>query len=250
MFEDAKAVLFDLDGTIYYGDQIIEGANDTIKRCRDLGKQVFFLSNNSAKTREQLYRRLTGMGVDCTVDEIVSSGYASALFAKRKGFEDIYLCGAESLTEEFAKMGLHGTDVDHARVLFIGYDPGFTYEKLTAGVQVALHADTIVACNKERVYHGPGAKLIPGCGGMVAPIEWCASREVDYLVGKPNTFMPELIASERGLDKDDFLVIGDTYGTDIKMANDFGCPSVLIGSEQHDDTTTVAHIGELVDMLG
>lgn len=250
MFENAKAVLFDLDGTIYYGDQIIEGANDTIKRCRDLGKQIFFLSNNSGKTREQLFERLTGMGVDCTLDEIFSSGYASALFAKRQGYENIYLCGAESLTEEFAKFGLHSVDVDSARILFIGYDPQFTYEKLTAGVQVALHADKIIACNKERVYHGPGAKLIPGCGGMVAPIEWCANREVDYLVGKPNTFMPELVCAEHGLGKDEVMVIGDTYGTDIKMANDFGCPSVLIGTEKHDDTTVVSHIGDLVDMLG
>lgn len=250
MFEKARAVLFDLDGTIYYGSHIIEGANEAIEKCRELGKQVLFLSNNSAKTRAQLFERLEGMGVSCEPDEVFSSGYACALFAKREGLEEIYVSGTESLREEFARMGIESADSDHARNLVIGYDPGFTYEKLTEAVRVALRAEKIIACNKEKVYRGEGAQWFPGCGGMVAPIEWCASREVDYLVGKPNTFMPELVARELGLARDEVLVVGDTYGTDIRMANDFGCASVLIGDERHDDTTVIRRIGELVKLLG
>lgn len=250
MFEKANAVLFDLDGTIYYGSQIIEGANETIQRCRELGKKVFFLSNNSAKTREQLCGRLTGMGVDCSLEEIICSGYAAALYASRQGLRDVYVSGSESLVEQFAQLGVESVDPEQARNLVIGYDPGFTYEKMTAAVRAAMGAEKIIACNLEKVYHGEGAKWFPGCGGMVASIEWCSSRKSDYIVGKPNTFMPKLVCREHGLDKDRVLVVGDTYGTDIQMAKSFGCDSVLIGNEPHDDTTVVAHIGELVEMLG
>ena len=62
--------LFDLDGTIYYGSKIIDGANDAIEHCRSLGKRVFFLTNNSTRTRQQIFDKLRGMGIDCEFEEV------------------------------------------------------------------------------------------------------------------------------------------------------------------------------------
>ncbi|MGI6031867.1 MAG: HAD-IIA family hydrolase [Coriobacteriales bacterium] len=250
MFEQTKAVMFDLDGTIYYGSRIIEGANEAIERCRELGKRVFFLTNNSTKTRAQLYEKLSGMDIDCAFDEVVTSGYVAALYAKREGLGKIYLCGSADLASEFEEVGVSTALASEAENLFIGYDPAFDYAKLTDAVRVALRAKRIIACNKEKVFRGEGAQWFPGCGGMVAPIEWCSGRSSDYVIGKPNTLMLEMLCSQLSITEKEALVVGDTYGSDILMANRFGCPSVLIGTQEYPDTVTIGRIGELVHLLG
>ena len=75
MFSTVKAVLFDLDGTLYYGDKAADGAVDTVRAMRERGLRVFFLTNNSTRMREQICRKLNGMDIPCSCDGI----YGSAL---------------------------------------------------------------------------------------------------------------------------------------------------------------------------
>ena len=249
MFEQTKAVMFDLDGTIYYGSKIIDGANAAIEHCRNLGKRVYFLTNNSTKTRQQIFERLQGMGVSCTLEEVLTSGYVATLYAKREGLQNIYLCGSANLAAEFENLGISVASPETAESMLIGYDPEFSYEKLTQAVRVAKRARIILACNKEKTYLGEGAQLFPGCGGMVAPIEWCAERPCDYTIGKPNTLMLDIVCEQLGLEAEQIMMVGDTYESDILMANKKGCPSILIGTRHYADTVTVEHIGDLVNLV-
>lgn len=250
MFEGVRAVLFDLDGTVYYGGQIIDGANDAIEHCRRLNKRVFFLTNNSTKTRQQVFNKLRGMGISCRLEEIVTSGYMSALYLLHQGIDKLYVCGTDSLCEELRSLGVSMYPPDGAKNLLIGYDPEFDYERLTIAVRVAMHAENIIACNKERVFQGEGALLFPGCGAMVTPIEWCSGREVDFLVGKPNTLLLETLCCEFGYEPSEILMVGDTYESDVLMANRFGCSSVLVSNNQYSDTVSIRSIGELVHLFG
>ena len=250
MFEQVKAVLFDLDGTIYYGSSIIPGANEAIDYCRSLGKRVFFLTNNSTKTRMQIFNKLQGMGISCRFEEVVTSGYVSALYVQQRELPNLYVCGTDNLRKELHDCGVKLAEADVADNLLIGYDPDFDYTKLTIAVRVAMRAKNVIACNKERVFRGEGAKFFPGCGGMVAPIEWCSGHVVDYLVGKPNTLLLETLAIEFGFSKEELLMVGDTYESDVLMANRFGCPSVLVSNTVYSDTTSIGSIGEFLNSVG
>ena len=44
---DFDVVLFDLDGTVYYGSEIIPGANETIQFFRQKGKKVYLAGYSS-----------------------------------------------------------------------------------------------------------------------------------------------------------------------------------------------------------
>ena len=245
--DNIKIVLFDLDGTIYYGSKIIDGANDTISFFRKNGIKVFFTTNNSTKTRKQIYERLIGMGVDCKLEEILTSGYLAALTAKKNYLEDIYIFGSKNLISEFEELGIKVNQNENAKNLLIGYDPDMTYEGLTKALQVALHAKCIIACNRERVYPGENARLLPGCGAMTAPIEWCANRECDIIIGKPNALMVDRLCEQEEITADKFLVIGDTYESDIIMANIAGCNAILLSDKEYEGTVSVKSIKEVPD---
>ena len=243
--DDIKAVLFDLDGTIYYGSRRIEGANETISFFRQNDKQIYFTTNNSTQTRKQIDENLCRMGIDCKLDEILNSGYLAALTAIKYELEDVYVFGSPNLLEEFNNMGVKTCQEECAQNLLIGYDPGMTYEGLSKALRVALHARCIIACNRERVFPGEGEKLMPGCGAMTAPIEWCANRQCDYVIGKPNTLMIDMLSEMTGISRKCLLVVGDTYESDIAMANVAGAKAILISDTPRKDVPTVASIADI-----
>ncbi len=249
MFENIKAVLFDLDGTIYYGSQLIDGADKVVEMFRKQGKEVYFMTNNSTKTRKQIHEKLVGMGLPCSVDEVYTSGYAASLYIKEQGYESVYVFGTKSLEEELKDMDIQISD--KAQVVIVGYDMEFDYGKLTDALQVALQAKVIIACNNEKHYPGENAKRMPGCGAMVGALEGSLGRKVDYVVGKPNPMLLDIICKQRNLKKDEILVVGDTYESDIEMSQKYGCDSVYIGDAnsqymQEDEQNHVIMIGEQV----
>ena len=107
------------------------------------------------------------MGVDCRMDEVLSSGFLATSYVKRHNLKNIYIFGSSNLIEEFEEQGIPVTQNENAENLLIGYNPQMTYDQLTIAVNVALHAKRIIACNRERVYPGPNAKIMPGCGAMM-----------------------------------------------------------------------------------
>lgn len=247
--DEIDVVMFDLDGTVYYGSQIIPGANETIRFFRKAGKTVVFTTNNSTKTRKQIYERLKKMGVDCCLNEVVTAGFLAAEYVKNSELQNVYIFGSINLMDEFREMGLTTKQDETAENLLIGYNPDMNYSALTEALQVALHAKCIIACNKERTFPGEGAKIMPGCGAMTAPIEWCAKRPCDLVIGKPNTFMVKYVSERFNVSKKRILVIGDTYESDVQMANNAGSKAILIDQFEKDDTIVVKTIASVPDVF-
>ena len=113
-------------------------------------------------------------------------------------------------------------------------------EAAAPGLQLFL-----ILQREERVYPGENGRLLPGCGAMTAPVEWCANRQCDLVIGKPNTMMVDYIKSAYHIDESNILVVGDTYESDIEMAKRAGCYSVLISSQYYDDTICIDSIKDL-----
>ena len=249
MFSTVKAVLFDLDGTLYYGDKAADGAVDTVRAMRERGLRVFFLTNNSTRMREQICRKLNGMDIPCSCDEVFTSGYTAALYAKKERLPNVYIFGSADLKREFEQCGVNVADEASAENLVIGYDPNFSYDGLTAALNVALKSRMMISCNSERRFPGNNARLMPGCGAMVASIEHCSGRKSDYIIGKPNTLMIDMLCEIYGYSSDELLVVGDTYESDILMANRKGVQSVLISSAIYDDCVSISRLGELENLF-
>lgn len=250
MLENIKAVVFDLDGTIYYGSKMIDGVEETLEYMKKLGKRVFFLTNNSTKTRKQVFEKLVKMGVKCELEQVYTSGYVASIYAEKEGLKNIFIFGSDNLKSEFENRGIEVvTDEEVAENLLIGYDTNFTYEKVTQALHVALKGNTIIACNKERHFPGENARRLPGCGAMVGTIELCTNKEVDFVIGKPNTLMLEFLAEEYKLTKDQILMVGDTYESDIAMADKYGCKSILISDEEYENTIIIKKIEEITGLV-
>ena len=228
-----KAVLLDLDGTVYNGSVLIDGAREAVEGIRAMGLRLFFFTNNSGRTRDAIAAKLSGMGIACTKDDVISSGYTCARYLKDNGVREVYVSGTDGLREEIRACGVDVVGPESTDAVVIGMDPDFEYQRMIEALNAVLRSKLIIACNRDRVY--PCSKgLCPGCGAMVASIEHCSGRMADVTIGKPERHMFDLVMGMTGADAEELLVVGDTYDSDILMAERCGAPYFFIRPESMD----------------
>ncbi|NLU49345.1 MAG: HAD-IIA family hydrolase [Syntrophomonadaceae bacterium] len=244
-----KAIAFDLDGTIWFGEQVAAGAPELVSYLQGKGIRVFYFTNNSSKSRRQVAEKLTRMGFAPRAGEVYTSAYATAVYAAENGVQDVYCIGSPGLLEELAAHGVQVLDDEEAaRALIIGLDVEFNYTRLAKALRLLQRGCPAIACNRDRNYPVENDRLLPGCGAIVAAIEESFGVKVDYAVGKPNTYMMELLSRDWKLANQEILVVGDTYTSDIEMARRFGCPSVLISAEPKPEAAETIVVARLADI--
>lgn len=248
-YEHIKLVAFDLDGTIYHGNKIIDGAIETVDYCRKIGKRVVFLTNNSVKTRNKIQEKLFNLGVNCEVSDIYSSAFASAKYLSKFSDKSVYVYGTDDLKKELGQQSVRITESSNADILLIGFNPTFDYLDLVNATRIALKVPLMIACNVDRTFPGENGELFVGCGAMVGAVEFCAGRKCDQIIGKPNPQMLNLIQQTYHLDNSQILVVGDNYDSDIVMAQNGNVSSILISKTKHESVSTIHSISELINVI-
>ena len=135
--DGTKAVFLDLDGTIYLGSDIIEGALSFLERLEEKGIMRFFLSNNSSKSVGQYLEKLQGLGIPAAADEVLLSTHDLISWLKENGIEQTYLVGTEGMREMLESAGVN-TESENPQYVVLGYDTEITYEKLSTA-SIHLH---------------------------------------------------------------------------------------------------------------
>jgi ribonucleotide monophosphatase NagD (HAD superfamily) len=68
--------VFDLDGVVYRGDQVVEAAPAALDQVRGLGIAVAFVTNNSYRPPELVAEKLHRLGVKAAPEEVLTSSQA------------------------------------------------------------------------------------------------------------------------------------------------------------------------------
>ena len=130
-----KAVIFDLDGTLFLGKQTIAGAPEILERLRNQGKKVIFLTNAATRSRKNMAEKLVGMGLNAKKEEIYCSSYFLAKYI-RSNYPDkkVFVLGEQGIIDELEEAGIEHVE-DNADIVAVGLDRKLTYEKLANALQ-------------------------------------------------------------------------------------------------------------------
>ncbi len=235
-----KAIAIDLDGVVYHGSRLISGSDMAISRLREMGLQIFFVTNNSAKTRKYIVRKLSSLGVSALEQEVISSAHATGILLnqlKGNDHSSVMVIGSEDLKKIVHGFGLLVAEDVPVDFLVVGMDLAFNYEKIGKALNAVLNGAIFIACNRDATYPAEGGKLFPGCGVMVAAVEAACGRPPDFIVGKPETLLLEILAANTGLRAEQIIMVGDTLSSDIEMANRFGSFSAYVTGDGQLPTT-------------
>src|SRR5439155_11418692 len=113
------AILLDVDGVLHVSGAPIAGAAAAVKRLRDAGHRVRFVTNSTTRSRSQLAENLRGMGMELEDDELQTTGSVAsrALAGKR-----VLALTMPGILDDLEGLQLVGMNVD--AVLLGGADEG------------------------------------------------------------------------------------------------------------------------------
>jgi 4-nitrophenyl phosphatase len=253
--------IFDMDGVLYRGAQVLPYAREALDRLRRAKWEVFFATNNSTATRLDYLRRLEELELGGDLDHIITSGYATAHYLERRRPKpkDVLVIGADGLREEIRAVGIavreadalpgchpppdaaaDGVDPGAMRrylvsldlppapdTVVVGLDLHLTYAKLAEAQRAVLAGAEFVCSNRDRAYPVEG-RLLPGAGTIVAAIEVATGAKA-LCIGKPEPFLFQEAIRRAGKDGHDrVVVVGDSTDYDMVAAHRVGATGVLI----------------------
>lgn len=238
------AVFLDLDGTIYLGGDLIEGALDFLQRCDERGVKRYFLSNNSSRSVKQYLKKLLGFGIPATEEDVLLSTHDLLSWLSTHSVSKTWLIGTEGMREMLEEKGIETRSKDPQYVV-LGYDTEIDYEKISQG-SIFLHSGVpLVASHPDMVCPSPDGGL-PDVGAYLAMLKVTTGVDPEHITGKPNAGMILHKIEELGLDPARCAMVGDRLYTDIAMATRAGCVGVLVlsGEATMEDVAQLEHDAE------
>ena len=251
--EGIDAVFLDLDGTIYLGGNLIPGALEFLARCEELGVRRYFLSNNSSRSVEQYVEKLHKMNIPCTADDVLLSTHDLLSWLQNEGVSKTWAIATKGMCEMMESAGISTRDKDPEYVV-LGYDTEINYEKISTASIHMHNGIPLVASHPDMVCPSPEGGL-PDVGAYLAMLKVTTGKDPVHITGKPNPGMILHKIEELELDVAKCAMVGDRLYTDMEMAIQAGCVSVLVLSGEatrqdlDDSGKSVSIVVDSVDSL-
>jgi len=242
-----KWIIFDLDGTVYFGNQPAHKVNEVISRAGEISEYVFFLTNNSAQTREHILSKLTGMGIKVRKEELITSAYAITKYLKENGYKNVYCLGTDFLKSEIEEADIN-TNSKTPQAVVVGFNPKFKLDDLNELANMNLSDYKLIAANRERVYPKENGVKMPGAAPVVAAVEALLDKKADMIIGKPNVEILKITLRNLELKPENICIIGDSYDSDMVMAKSYGAKGILITEEKRNDCLCIEKLADLLEL--
>lgn len=242
-----KNCLFDADGVLWIGDKVIPGAPETFDRLREMGINVFIITNNPTSTRHQLATKFMGKGFrDISDDMVISAGYVTAQYLVSLGFTDkrrrVFVVGEPGLIQEMRNNGINAIGIDDfpnvpiaqveipgdilACVVALDFD--LTYRKLAIGNRVVVENDALlIGTNCDNSLPLGAGIFVPDAMPNIAALEVSTGRKA-IVLGKPSKLMFEPLRSLLHLNNEETLMVGDRLNTDIQFAKNIKSRGAIV----------------------
>lgn len=238
-FTNIRALIIDMDGVLWHGDQALPGLKEFFQLLRDKQLPFILATNNAGMTQDEYVKKLARMGVSVTEDEILTSSMATALYLTQHyepATTRVFVIGMDGarkplLDKGFTLTGLYEVNTPEtpnagADVVVCGIDRQINWDKLAtatlnirAGAKfVGTNADVTLPTERG-ITHGNGA--------IIAAIQ-AATDVKPVIVGKPEPIMYQQAIALLGVDAVEVIAVGDRMNTDILGAVNAGIRSLLV----------------------
>ena len=222
------SVVLDLDGCVWVGEACTPGAPEAVAELRSAGKRLIFLTNDGRRSPEEYVRKLWSLGVQASLEEVVTVGAAIQYVLAGRERTSVYVIGAPALFRHVMEAGhrvVNGTpQATQAEVVVVASHDDFDYLELRDATQALLAGAELIAANRDRTFpreDGPW----PGTGAIVAALEYATGRTA-RVVGKPE---PQIFRSVLDRLADGrTLVVGDRLDADLAGAAAVGLDGAIV----------------------
>jgi HAD superfamily hydrolase (TIGR01458 family) len=211
----------DLDGTLYVGNEPVEGARDAVRSLRASGLSLRYVTNTTRKPRREVGEHLRSLGFGVEEAEIFTPARAAAGLI---GDRSCYPLVDESLIEDLQDIAFDDDSPDYVLVGDLG--DGFTYSRLNTAFRLLADGARLLALQKNR-YWRTDEGLSLDAGPFVAALEYASGKSAT-VVGKPEKDFFRLALEDMGLEPNEAVMVGDDAEADVAGAKAAGLAGVLV----------------------
>ena len=228
-----RHVALDMDGTIYMGMSLFDYTIPFLNSLKEMGITYSFLTNNPSTSIPDYLKKLAGMGIEATEEEMYTTALATIDYIKTNFPEArrLFLLGTPSMISEFEKAGFESV-ADSAEerpdVLVVAFDKTLEYSRLCRASYWAQQGLPYIATNPDRVCPTDQPTVLVDCGSICKCIEHATGRQPDIVLGKPDPNMLTGVQARYGVKPEQVAMVGDRIYTDIEMAHNAGAFGVLV----------------------
>ncbi|NLX07632.1 MAG: HAD family hydrolase [Phycisphaerae bacterium] len=221
-----RGFIIDMDGVIYHGGRLLEGAGAFVEWLKRAGKQYLFLTNSSERSPRELEEKLLRMGVEVGEEHFMTSALATASFlASQCPGGRAYVIGGAGLIQALYDVGFSMDDVRPDYVV-VGETRGYSYEQIETAIRLVLAGAKLIGTNPDVT--GPGERgILPACRALIAPVELATGRQA-YFIGKPNPLIMRDSLKRLGCRREETVIVGDRMDTDIVAGIESEIETVLV----------------------
>lgn len=223
-----RAVLFDLDGTIYEDGVAFPGAAEAVAGLRTRGIPVGFVTNTTSRSRRHLTERLCTMNIPAEPAQVLTALRAGAQHLKERGFTRVAPLVPELALEDLAEFRVVA---DKPEAVVVGdLDERWNFQILNTAFRQLMDGAELIAFSADRYWQRPDG-LVLDCGPFVKALEY-ASGKTAIVCGKPSAeFFHAALASlgPWALERpDEILMVGDDIWGDVQGAQEAGLAGCLV----------------------
>lgn len=221
--------LIDLDGTIYAGDQLIDGAKEAIDYLQQEKFPFVFVSNRGNYSRQTCHEKLKNFGIHVHAEQIIlTSTVAADYLANHAPAESIWVLGNDELKNELLAHGLMLASFPHeANWLIITLHEQVTYEELNQAFRAVQSGARIIATNADKTFPRHDGNCID-VAGLIGAIAYSTGKEPEVIVGKPSHHIADYALKQLKVPAENCIVIGDSLNSDLVLAKKFNMKAAIV----------------------
>lgn len=223
-----RSLLLDLDGCVWFGDELAEGAAGFVAAARASGLRVGFLTNISSGSSARVAAKLTRLGIPTPPEDVQMPIDALALHPLMRPRPRTFVLGRTDVSEAVARLTDVTEDPDEAELLVLSRDPELGYRRLAQALQVLLRGGGFLALNLDMRVPMAGGRIVPGNGAIAAALS-AASGVTPESVGKPAPFYFEVALERFGMQRESTVMVGDNLDSDVQGGRNAGLRTVQVG---------------------
>jgi len=228
-----KGLLIDLEGVIYSGEEVIDGAIETIEKLKKKFR-IRYLTNTTTTSRNLIFQKLLNLNLSVNEEDIFSPSIAINAFLKDKKIKNISLIANEKINSDFKEFNINSNDPDAVIMGDIYKD--FNWDKLNNAFELLLKKECLLIALHKNKYCKRNNKIALDLGPFVNALEYASSKNA-IIIGKPEKNFFDLAINSLSLNKNETIMIGDDIVSDIEGAksNNIKAIQVRTGKFQSND---------------
>lgn len=232
------ALLLDIDGVLYVGEEPLPGAVESLERLRELAGGTRLVTNTTSKSQREIAEHLRALGFEVAEGEVLTPAAMAVAHCRRHGYGRVSLMVGDSLREDLEELETVAEDEAADAIVLGDLGSGFTADALNAAFRRLMDGAELIALQHNRYWRRADG-LTLDVGAYAAALEYASGVE-STVVGKPSREFFRAALDDLGAEPAGAVMVGDDVEGDVGGGLDAGIASILVRTGKYREDAVAA----------